>query len=123
MGKDETIEDIKFNVISRQLKKLHSSHSKGMDSITQSLNGMGERVGNIEVSVGRMEENIKSYDRIAKRVDCLDNDIAVLKEKNIGQKQLMDAHQESHGRHIRWFFWAVGAAVGIGGLIIALIEL
>lgn len=27
------------------------------------------------------------------------------------------AHEESHGRHVRWFFWTIAAVVGVGGLL------
>ena len=29
----------------------------------------------------------------------------------------MATHEESHGRHVRWFFWTIAAVVGVGGLL------
>ena len=32
-------------------------------------------------------------------------------------------HEESHGRHVRWFFWSIGAGVGVGGLILGIVRI
>ena len=34
----------------------------------------------------------------------------------------MAVHQEAHGRHVRWFFWSIGAMVGIGGLCLGIVK-
>ena len=34
----------------------------------------------------------------------------------------MNRHEESHGRHVRWFFWVVGAVVGVTGAVIAIFK-
>ncbi len=35
----------------------------------------------------------------------------------------MKRHEEAHGRHVRWFFWAIGAAVGISGVVVAILKM
>ncbi len=69
---------------------------KVLDRIDASLGGIASDQRTLAEGITRLEEHAH------RPIEC----------------PAMGKHEESHGRHVRWFFWGLGAIVGIIGMVV-----